>query len=63
MYLIRYGKVDVLVPTPDGGRVKVASLGRGQMIGERAVINDRQARSADCIAQGRVQVRASALYS
>lgn len=34
MYLIRYGKVDVLVPDGSGGRLKVASLGRGQMIGK-----------------------------
>mgnify|MGYP001807267813 CR=1 FL=1 len=30
-------------------------LGRGQFVGERAVINDKL-RSADCVAQGQVQV-------
>ena len=50
-------KVRVLAPDasrPDGRR-EVAVLGRGQFVGERAVINDRL-RSADCVAQGRVQV-------
>lgn len=35
--------------------MEVAVLGRGQFVGERSVINDRL-RSADCVAQGRVQV-------
>lgn len=55
MYLIRYGKVRVLVPGKDGSRIQVAILGRGQFVGERSVINDKL-RSADCVAQGRVQV-------
>ncbi|WIA31049.1 hypothetical protein OEZ86_001080 [Tetradesmus obliquus] len=55
MYLIRYGKVRVLVPDAKGGRIEVAVLGRGQFVGERSVINDKL-RSADCVAQGRVQV-------
>lgn len=33
----------------------MAVLGRGQFVGERAVINDKL-RSADCVAQGQVQV-------
>jgi CRP-like cAMP-binding protein len=41
LYLIRYGKVRVLVPDDKGGRFEVALLGRGQFVGERAVINDR----------------------
>ncbi len=35
--------------------MEVAVLGRGQFVGERAVINDKL-RSADCVAQGQVQV-------
>ena len=46
----------MLVPDSKGGRIEVAVLGRGQFVGERSVINDKL-RSADCVAQGRVQVR------
>jgi CRP-like cAMP-binding protein len=49
-------QVRVLVPDAKGGRIEVAVLGRGQFVGERSVINDKL-RSADCVAQGRVQVR------
>ena len=42
-------------PMADGSSLEVANLGRGQFVGERAVINDRL-RSADCVAQGTVQV-------
>lgn len=45
----------MLVPDSKGGRIEVAVLGRGQFVGERSVINDKL-RSADCVAQGRVQV-------
>ena len=45
----------MLVPDGKGGKIEVARLGRGQFVGERSVINDKL-RSADCIAQGRVQV-------
>ncbi|PNW86201.1 hypothetical protein CHLRE_02g076900v5 [Chlamydomonas reinhardtii] len=55
LFLIRYGKVRVFRPDGNGGRVEVAVLGRGQFVGERAVINDKL-RSADCVAQGQVQV-------
>jgi len=48
-------QVRVLVPDSKGGRIEVAVLGRGQFVGERSVINDKL-RSADCVAQGRVQV-------
>ena len=56
MYLIRYGRVRVLVPDPSdpSKRIEVAVLGRGQFVGERSVINDRL-RSADCVALGRVR--------
>ncbi|GLC48322.1 hypothetical protein PLESTB_000083500 [Pleodorina starrii] len=55
LFLIRYGKVRVFRPDGKGGNVEVAVLGRGQFVGERAVINDKL-RSADCVAQGQVQV-------
>ncbi|MEW5320291.1 MAG: hypothetical protein WDW38_011373 [Sanguina aurantia] len=55
MYLIRYGKVKVMRPDGKGGQVEAVRLGRGQFVGERAVINDRL-RSADCVALGSVQV-------
>lgn len=42
-------------PGPNGERIEVAVLGRGQFVGERAVINDKL-RSADCVAMGNVQV-------
>jgi cGMP-dependent protein kinase len=48
-------QVRVLVPDGKGGRIEVAVLGRGQFVGERSIINDKL-RSADCVAQGRVQV-------
>lgn len=48
-------QVRVLVPDSKGGRLEVAILGRGQFVGERSVINDKL-RSADCVAQGKVQV-------
>ncbi len=48
-------QVRVLRPDGKGGRIEVVQLGRGQFVGERAVINDRL-RSADCVAQGTVQV-------
>lgn len=55
LYLIRYGKVRVLRPDEQRGRVEVAVLGRGQFVGERTIITGKL-RSADCVAQGRVQV-------
>lgn len=55
LFLIRYGKVRVLRPDGNGGRIEALVLGRGQFVGERAVINDRL-RVADCVAQGTVQV-------
>jgi hypothetical protein len=50
----------VFRPDGNGGRVEVVVLGRGQFVGERAVINDKL-RSADCVAQGQVQVRCAGL--
>lgn len=42
-------------PDGKGGQVEAVVLGRGQFVGERAVINNKL-RSADCIARGTVQV-------
>ena len=49
--------VQVCVMRPDGkgGQVEAVVLGRGQFVGERAVINNKL-RSADCVARGSVQV-------
>ncbi|GAX83981.1 hypothetical protein CEUSTIGMA_g11406.t1 [Chlamydomonas eustigma] len=55
LYLIRYGKVAVMRPDGKGGLVEAVVLGRGQFVGERAVINNKL-RSADCVARGTVQV-------
>lgn len=55
MYLACSWQVRVLRPDGNGGRIEAVVLGRGQFVGERAVINDRL-RSADCVAQGTVQV-------
>jgi len=55
LFLIRYGKVRVLRPDGKGGSMEVVKLGRGQFVGERAVINNKL-RSADCVAQGEVTV-------
>lgn len=57
LYLIRYGKVRILRPddSAPGGRVEVAKLGRGNLVGERTVVTGKL-RSADCVAEGRVQV-------
>ena len=38
LYLIRYGKVKVLRPDDQVGRIEVAKLGRGSFVGERALI-------------------------
>ena len=40
LYLIRYGKVRILRPddSAPGGRVEVAKLGRGNLVGERTVV-------------------------
>lgn len=55
---VLHWQVRVLVPDSKGGRVEVAVLGRGQFVGERSVINNKL-RSADCVAQGQVQVRSN----
>lgn len=49
-------QVRVLRPDGAGGRIAAVVLKRGQFVGERAVINNRL-RSADCVAEGEVQVR------
>ena len=38
LYLIRYGKVKVMRPDDNGGRIEVVQLGRGQFVGERTLI-------------------------
>lgn len=55
LYLIRYGKVRVMRPDGKGGQIEAVVLGRGQFVGERAVINNKL-RSADCVAKGMVKV-------
>ena len=42
-------------PDGKGGQIEAVVLGRGQFVGERAVINNKL-RSADCVARGTVQV-------
>lgn len=43
LYLIRYGKVKILRPddSAPGGRVEVAKLGRGNLVGERTVVTGK----------------------
>ncbi len=43
LYLIRYGKVRILRPDDSvpGGRVEVAKLGRGNLVGERTVVTGK----------------------
>jgi len=43
LYLIRYGKVRILRPddSAPGGRVEVAKLGRGNLVGERTVVTGK----------------------
>lgn len=56
LFLIRNGRVRVLRPGEnEGDRIEVASLGRGQFVGERTMVTGRL-RSADCIASGKVRV-------
>ncbi|KAK9795533.1 hypothetical protein WJX73_010591 [Symbiochloris irregularis] len=52
-FIIRYGRVRVMRPLPDGSLKEVCVLRRGQLVGERTLITG-QLRSADCIAQGQV---------
>ena len=50
-FVIRYGKVRVMRPLPDGGMVEVCILRRGQFVGERTLITGRDVlllRSAFC---------------
>ena len=46
LYLIRYGKVRILRPdeSAPGGRVEVAKLGRGNLVGERTVVTGERAK-------------------
>lgn len=46
LYLIRYGKVRILRPddSAPGGRVEVAKLGRGNLVGERTVVTGKLGR-------------------
>ena len=46
LYLIRYGKVRILRPddSAPGGRVEVAKLGRGNLVGERTVVTGKHGR-------------------
>jgi cGMP-dependent protein kinase len=56
LFLIRYGRVDVQVPLPNGEKLHVNTLGRGHFVGERTLITNKL-RSADCFAHGPVTVR------
>ncbi|KAG2485657.1 hypothetical protein HYH03_015629 [Edaphochlamys debaryana] len=56
LFVVRYGgKVRVSCPDGNGRRVEMAVLGRGQCVSGRVLVNGKL-RSADCVAQGRVQV-------
>lgn len=55
LYIIRHGKVRVRTPDRSGTKQDIALLGRGHIVGERAVMSEKL-RSADCLAHGRVQV-------
>ena len=48
-------QVGVMRPDGKGGQIEAVVLGRGQFVGERAVINNKL-RTADCVARGTVQV-------
>ena len=57
LYLIRYGKVRILRPdeSAPGGRVEVAKLGRGNLVGERTVV------TGECATQLHLSSTVSAL--
>ena len=55
VYFIRHGKVRVMRPNAGGNATHLAVLSRGKVIGQRTVITGRM-RSADCIAEGPVDV-------
>lgn len=59
VYFVRHGTVVVRRPTPDGGRTDVATISRGQLVGQRMIITGKM-RSADCVALDRVDVIAVA---
>jgi cGMP-dependent protein kinase len=58
LYLIRYGKVRILRPddSASGGRVEVAKLGRGNLVGERTVVTGALSLSVcpACVASAQV---------
>lgn len=53
VFFIRHGSVVVRRPTPDGGRIDVATIVRGQLVGQRMIITGKM-RSADCVAVDKV---------
>ena len=52
LYLIRYGKVRILRPddSAPGGRVEVAKLGRGNLVGERTVVTGKHKAQINAVA-------------
>ena len=54
-FVIRYGKVKVMRPGPDGSRIEVCILRRGQLVGERTMITgalhaqDRLSAKQQCV--------------
>lgn len=55
MFVVLDGRVEVRVPRPEGGAVRVAEIGPGEVIGEMSLLTG-EARSADVFALDEVEV-------
>ena len=55
MFVVLDGRVEVRVPRPEGGTVRVAEIGPGEVIGEMSLLTG-EARSADVCALDEVEV-------